>query len=825
MKPKSKPPVSQPSQRTSPAGANKAALAEESGFDSAVQARQPSSPSFVTQAWAGFCSLLRTPVNGASLGIFRIAVGVIMALEAWILCHPSASTNGKVPLEMFYTAPEVKFHFAYPGFQWLPVLPAHALEALVGLLAFSGLIMALGLMYRLAAILVFLSWGYLYAIESTRTYWMSYHYLELLTSFLLIWMPAARRFSVDAWIAGKKRAQTPLQKNSAASPLPRLAAGTVPFWTLFLLRGQLVITYFYAGVAKLNADWLLDAQPVRYFLSHARWIHDYGAYFSPAHLAFLTRVLQSHVLAYFLSWTGALFDLGVGFLLLFRRTRIFGMVLMLIFHATNHFVIFEDIDLFPLLGVLTATIFLDADWPERFWNWLRRPRLAKPDWAWFFMGGILFPVVGAALGWKLKPGSGASSSSEPGQHERKTARTARNPAGVLGLMGAQGSAALFVVGWLAWQALMPARQWIIPGDARFTWEGLSFSWRLKADLYRCTPCNLWVEDPHFVARDPSGRCRIDWNQWRGDKVIYRTLSPGRVDWAQLPELIVLLEPMLGQRILYNPYSGNPAGWSEAESRTRVQGLWLELYGHAPQVVLRTASPTDTLSACAATLRARGYSVKTTLETEQKLDEMLAQGEERELTSIMRQTHPLALHGGSIPAKPFLLIEDGSLTHDAGTARMRVDLARWRQNNFTRCPRDTLDVNVGFQPLVIYTGSTPFELKDQLPTATIFDSQDHPEELARISWNYLRELTSAEGMHLSMQPFLLRTYARHIARLWQDDYGHRPIVKAETAVSLNFRPLQPVVLPEADLASVKLARLHHNAWIKDLECARIPPGSF
>lgn len=53
-----------------------------------------------------------------------------------------------------------------------------------------------GLFYRLAALAVFLSWGYLYAIESTRTYWMSYHYLELLVTFLLIWMPAANRYSV-----------------------------------------------------------------------------------------------------------------------------------------------------------------------------------------------------------------------------------------------------------------------------------------------------------------------------------------------------------------------------------------------------------------------------------------------------------------------------------------------------------------------------------------------------------------------------------------------------------------------------------------------------
>src|SRR5207302_978359 len=83
----------------------------------------------------------------------------------------------------------------------------------VALLAVGGLMLCAGLFYRLAALIVFLSWGYLYAIESTRTYWMSYHYLELLVTFLLIWMPAANRYSLDAWIgrrlANRRRAGTP----------------------------------------------------------------------------------------------------------------------------------------------------------------------------------------------------------------------------------------------------------------------------------------------------------------------------------------------------------------------------------------------------------------------------------------------------------------------------------------------------------------------------------------------------------------------------------------------------------------------------------------
>jgi hypothetical protein len=77
----------------------------------------------------------------------------------------------------------------------------------------------------------------------------------------------------------------------------------------------------------------------------------------------------------------------------------------------------------------------------------------------------------------------------------------------------------------------------------------------------------------------------------------------------------------------------------------------------------------------------------------------------------------------------------------------------------------------------------------------------------------------------MQPFLLREYAYHIADLWQQSYGRRPVVHAQTAVSLNFRPSQPIVDAKADLASVPAALFRHNQWIVQLRDPRIPPGSY
>ena len=738
--------------------------------------------------WVRFKYLLASPINGASLAVFRIAVGIVMALEACALCRRSPGVMGKSPLETFYTGANIKFTFPYEGFQWLPMLAAHWIYVIVGIQVLAGITMALGFWYRASAATLFLSWGYLYAVESTRTYWMSHHYLELLVTFLMIWMPAARKYSVDAWLARGRK-----------------APGTVPYWSILLLRGQLVISYFYAGVAKVNADWLLDAQPVRYFLAKARSITDYGPHLTTGQLEFAKRILHSTEFAYFISYAGAIFDLSVGFLLLIRRTRIFGVVLMLIFHATNHFIIFDDIGLFPLLGVTTALIFLDADWPERFWRWLRRPRLAKPDWPWFAGGGISFPLVGVSLGWKLSPG---------------------NPP----IQGWQSfrlgyCVAPFVVVWLVWQTLMPLRQYLIPGDGRFTWEGLSFSWRLKAEVYRSGPCELSLEDQSIISRDADGRIRINWNEWHGDKVIYRTLTPGQLDWSQIPEIAVVLEPMIGERVVYNPFAGSKGGRVEAASRDRLNHIWQELYRRQPQKAVRTYAPSQVLTAYARALQSKGYAVRSYDEIMEVLKKLYGQAANAQIIPVFREMNPFGIESEISSTSPFLVIEDASLIRETPAQPGRIDANAWVNGSYTRGEKDLAYVHVGKEPLVIHTGDFGLETKDLLPQAAIFDSLDPVPRLPSISWNYLKELTYAQGMHISMQPFLLRQYARHVATLWQTDYGRRAAVHALTVVSLNGRPFQQLVDPDADLASVSASWFCHHSWIRQLQTPRIPPGGL
>jgi len=60
----------------------------------------------------------------------------------------------------------------------------------------------------------------------------------------MIFLPAHRAFSIDA-----------LRSRVAHS-------ATTPVWTLWLLRGQVALVYFYGGVTKLHAD-CLQGEPMR----------------------------------------------------------------------------------------------------------------------------------------------------------------------------------------------------------------------------------------------------------------------------------------------------------------------------------------------------------------------------------------------------------------------------------------------------------------------------------------------------------------------------------------------------------------------------------
>ena len=160
--------------------------------------------------------------------------------------------------------------------------------------------------YKAERILFGLGFTYVHLIDKTN--YLNHYYLVSLLCLLLAFMPLGREASIDA------------RRRRRRGPAPPFRA-----WMVAILRFQVGAVYFFAGVAKLQSDWLLRAQPLRLWLSRLE------------NLPLVGSVAGEPWAAYLLSWGGALFDLAIPFLLAWSRTRTAAFAALVVFHAaTGH---------------------------------------------------------------------------------------------------------------------------------------------------------------------------------------------------------------------------------------------------------------------------------------------------------------------------------------------------------------------------------------------------------------------------------------------------------------------------------------------------------
>jgi len=266
------------------------------------------------------------PVDVASLAAFRILFGLLMAAAV-------ARFLAKGWVRAFFVDPVV--HFTYPGLSFVRPWPGPLMHAHYACLFVLALGIATGYCYRFCALGFFLGFTYLELID--QSLYLNHYYLVSLLAALLCVLPAGRAFSVDV---GRH---------------PERRVTTLPAWVLGVLRTQVAVVYVFAGVAKLNHDWLVDAQPLRI------WLAACGAW------PLVGPWLATRETALVASWFGALFDLGIVGLLLARRTRAVGVVLVAGFHAVTGLLF--PIGIFPWLMCIAATLLLPPEWPRRALEW------------------------------------------------------------------------------------------------------------------------------------------------------------------------------------------------------------------------------------------------------------------------------------------------------------------------------------------------------------------------------------------------------------------------------------------------------------------------
>lgn len=252
-----------------------------------------------------------------SLSWFRIFFGILMlfgvlrfAYYGWI--------------EDLYITP--KFYFTYYGFEWVKPFGSTGMYITFVVMGLSALLIALGLLYRFAAVLFFLSFTFVELLDKTN--YLNHYYFISLVAFLLILVPANKNYSLDAKLGLTK----PTQK--------------APAWTINILKFQLGIVYFFAGIAKVNYHWLFEAQPLINWLKHQ------------SDLPVIGPVMGKTWVAFVFSWAGCIFDLSVPFLLSIKKTRIYAYLAVVFFHAITGAMF--PIGIFPWAMIVLTTVFFST---------------------------------------------------------------------------------------------------------------------------------------------------------------------------------------------------------------------------------------------------------------------------------------------------------------------------------------------------------------------------------------------------------------------------------------------------------------------------------
>lgn len=331
------------------------------------------------------------PARTAGLRAFRLLLGLFVGGLALRFLWRGW-------LEGLYLQPALRF--SYLGLGWIRPWPElWMLRAHVLALAAAGLAAGLGLRPRL-------SWGLCLGLFvgleawDKATYLNHYYLLSLLLG--LMWVAAWR------------------EPRSVHPP-------GLPPWLHTVLRLQLLSVWTFAGLAKLQGDWLLRGLPLRLWLP------------TRADLPWVGPLLALPATALLASWAGAFVDLSAAAGLWRRGGRPWMLLLLWTFHGATG-LLFPKIGLFPWLMLAGTLLFLAPSWPRSLGRLLRRSYPARGR-AWAALWG------GQGLGLRR------------------------------GLPGSRSGRLAFGL-YLALQFLLPLRHLLYPGDLLWTEEGFRFSWRV-----------------------------------------------------------------------------------------------------------------------------------------------------------------------------------------------------------------------------------------------------------------------------------------------------------------------------------------------------------
>lgn len=374
------------------------------------------------------------PIDIAPLIFFRVFGGGLMTIEI------AGELLTSYHQEFFNT----EVHFSYYFFQWLEPWPEIGVTIHMSFNILMALCVTLGLFYRWTTILMFLGTTSMFLME--KSVYINHTYLYCLLAFLLIFMPANRAWSLDV-----KRD-------------PSIASSTTPAWTVYLLLFQISVVYFFAGIAKMNPDWL-HAQPMTLWLSPRR----YDRFFS---------LLDKSVLGPYLFYIKIGFHLLIGLGLWKKKTRLFALVLLGIFYYIKalHFVLGTSV--WPYVVCYGGVFFDTLIVPALLWKKTRKYAFVSACLFHFinvctfgigtfpWLSGVMSALFFAPESFrKLKFLNNKIPKFNPATYQLPSLFKRKWQFGL-------------IITYVVIQLAVPTRQWLYPGNTSWTENGHNFSWHM-----------------------------------------------------------------------------------------------------------------------------------------------------------------------------------------------------------------------------------------------------------------------------------------------------------------------------------------------------------
>jgi hypothetical protein len=264
-------------------------------------------------------SALLKPESLYPLVMLRVLFGAIMA--CWAL-----NMLFNQDLMRLFAGNDFVFH--YNGFDWIKSPGALCIYLIFGVIVLSSLFLGAGLFYKISTLIFTLSFSYVTLIDKSN--YLSYFYFVIILAVMLLFSPAQRLFSLDL-----------IRK-------PSIRVDYIPAWFMLALKIQVVLVFFFAGMGKLNYDWLFEGRPVSIWLTAA--FQDFGLTID------FNQKYKGVALA--LSWLLILSDFIFPHFLLDRRTAAGAFRIFLIMQFIS--LILFPVGFFPVLFCVSCVVFLPS---------------------------------------------------------------------------------------------------------------------------------------------------------------------------------------------------------------------------------------------------------------------------------------------------------------------------------------------------------------------------------------------------------------------------------------------------------------------------------